>query len=331
MELCCLCENAIGNNLIAVEAYQNALKYDKNFKEAIVNMGQAYRDYGMAPEAKEQFIKALEIDSNYIHAYHLKGLMYHAEGKFEEALNDFLNGLIYDPKHVECRVMAGLVLHGMGNLTEAIKHYTLLIDHEDPEKIDDVQASFDEFDDGSSSNNNNNKEDGKNISRVAKFGSPSIWAWYQREMASYLQTILDVPFNTFHFSRCLHPMFKEMLTKRQPPKQLLKKKVKNKRMYNRNNNAMTNDISTDLDVVYKKQLKYFDDNVNSNKEELSLLLPYILRYGKLIQLKSPGFLSNLRQHRQCGYSILEMAQTIRKEWGQSEPSMINGTYSSSDQ
>ena len=326
-----LCENAIGNNLIAVEAYQNALKYDKKFKEAIVNMGQAYRDYGMAPEAKEQFIKALEIDSNYIHAYHLKGLMYHAEGKFEEALNDFLNGLIYDPKHVECRVMAGLVLHGMGNLTEAIKHYTLLIDHEDPEKIDDVQASFDEFDDGSSSNNNNNKEDGKNISRVAKFGSPSIWAWYQREMASYLQTILDVPFNTFHFSRCLHPMFKEMLTKRQPPKQLLKKHVKYKRMYNRNNNAMTNDISTDLDVVYKKQLKYFDDNVNSNKEELSLLLPYILRYGKLIQLKSPGFLSNLRQHRQCGYSILEMAQTIRKEWGQSEPSMINGTYSSSDQ
>ena len=55
-------------------------------------------------------------------------------------------------------------------------------------------------------------------------------------------------------------------------------------MYNRNNNAMTNDISTDLDVVYKKQLKYFDDNVNSNKEELSLLLQYILRYGKLIQL-----------------------------------------------
>ena len=125
--------------------------------------------------------------------------------------------------------------------------------------------------------------------------------------------------------------FDQQFDTRRQLAELINATVKYKRMYNRNNNAMTNDISTDLDVVYKKQLKYFDDNVNSNKEELSLLLPYILRYGKLIQLKSPGFLSNLRQHRQCGYSILEMAQTIRKEWGQSEPSMINGTYSSSDQ
>eukprot|EP00943_MAST-04B_sp_MAST-4B-sp1_P007832 g7832.t1 len=321
-----LCENAVGSNLVAVKAYQNALKYDSNFKEAIVNMGQAYRDYGMASEAAAQFTNALKMDSNYIHAHHLKGLLYHAEGKLEEALQDFLNGLIFDPKHVECRVMVGIVLHGMGRLTEAIKHYTVLIDDEDPENVDDVQLDSNEFDDGSKSSGI--EEGGQSISRVAKFGSPSIWAWYQREMASYLQTILDVKFINFHFTRCLHPLFKEMLTKRQPPKQLLQKHVKYEKMYRDVSNA---NITTDLDVVYKKKMEYFDDDINQIKEELSTLLPYVLHYGKLIQLKSPGFLSNLRQHRQCGYAILEMAQTIRREWSQAEPTIVTGKYSSSDQ
>ena len=50
-----------------------------------------------------------------------------------------------------------------------------------------LHHSFNEFESG-----NNGESDEKNMSRVAKFGSPSIWAWYQREMASYLQTVLDL-------------------------------------------------------------------------------------------------------------------------------------------
>ena len=124
-----------------------------------------------------------------------------------------------------------------------------------------------------------------------------------------------------------------MFTKRQPPKQLLQKHVKYKRMYNTRNNENNapNNARAALDVQYKKTTKYFNNNNNTNNEDLSLLLPYVFQYGKLIQLKSPGFLSNLRQHRQCGYAILEMAQTIRKEWNQAEATIISGKYSSSHQ
>jgi hypothetical protein len=38
------------------------------------------------------------------------------------------------------------------------------------------------------------------------------------------------------------------------------------------------------------------------------------KYGRLIQLNTPGFLSNLRQHRSCGLSILQMAQQARAFW-----------------
>ena len=55
-----------------------------------------------------------------------------------------MKSLVFDPKHSECRVMAGIALHGVGNLTEAIKHYTILVEEENPENIDDVQSSMDE-------------------------------------------------------------------------------------------------------------------------------------------------------------------------------------------
>ena len=36
--------------------------------------------------------------------------------------------------------------------------------------------------------------------------------------------------------------------------------------------------------------------------------------GKLIQLNTPGFLSNLRQHRTSGLVMLDLAQTVRRYW-----------------
>ena len=305
-----LCENAIGKNLVAVEAYKEALKYDAQFKEALVNMGQAFRDYGMAQQAQVQFERALEIDTEYIHALHLRGLMFHAEGRMQEALQDFLKSLVFDPKHSECRVMAGIALHGVGNLTEAIKHYTVLVEEENPENIDDVQSSMDESE---------SEPKGKT---VAKFGSPCIWAWYQREMACYLQSVFDRKLNTFHFSRPLHSLFKELLTKRQPPKELLRRGKGYEKIYSETERAKIND-----DVVYKRSIRQVEDG--SQKTNLALLLPHVLRYGKLLQLKSPGFLSNRRQHRQCGYAILEMAQTIRREWRQEKPTICSGKVSSS--
>ena len=47
-----------------------------------------------------------------------------------------------------------------------------------------------------------------------------------------------------------------------------------------------------------------------------------------MQLKSPGFLSNRRQHLQCGFAILEMAQTLRREWAAEETTLVSGEFSS---
>ena len=232
-----LCENALGNNLKAVKCYKKALKYDENFKEGYVNMGQAYRDYGMTDDAREAFQNAIlshqKITGNgstYVHAMHLRGLMHHGEGKYRLALNDFLDALTVQPRHVECRLMAGILLHGMGQFTEAIKHYGVLIENVNPQSFDSVASTLQSGPSLKGAPGNNAATDdvetdgaldsqGKN---VAKFGSPSIWAWYQREVAIMCQsTLLDQNFNNFHFGHRFNPLFKELLTKRSPPKHLL--------------------------------------------------------------------------------------------------------------
>ena len=46
-------------------------------------------------------------------------------------------------------------------------------------------------------------------------------------------------------------------------------------------------------------------------EEMATLVDLSRRFGQLIQLRTPGFLSNLRQHRMCGLAIIHMAQQAR--------------------
>lgn len=68
---------------------------DPQMKEAWVNLGQAYKDWGKYEEAMENFNKvidtipwaltdlfqALKMDSKYGHAYHLRGITQHGVGK----------------------------------------------------------------------------------------------------------------------------------------------------------------------------------------------------------------------------------------------------------
>ena len=37
-------------------------------------------------------------------------------------------------------------------------------------------------------------------------------------------------------------------------------------------------------------------------------------FGAKLQLNSPGYSKNVRQHRFCGMSVLELAQTMREVW-----------------
>jgi tetratricopeptide (TPR) repeat protein len=86
----------------AIHAHKRALELDPAFREALANIGQAYKDYGnsrthlpglllraflcrvwdagvdpllpSSVKAEKYFAKGLKVDPNYMHAFHLRGL-----------------------------------------------------------------------------------------------------------------------------------------------------------------------------------------------------------------------------------------------------------------
>ena len=54
--------------------------------------------------------------------------------------------------------------------------------------------------------------------------------------------------------------------------------------------------------------------VNTQLPEIQQTLQVADRVGRLIQLRSPGFLSNARQHRQFGLTVIHMVQVLRQRW-----------------
>lgn len=111
-----LCLNALGRPMEAIHAHKRALELDPAFREALANIGQAYKDYGnsrthlpgllfllvafsrrvwdagvdpllpSSVKAEKYFAKGLKVDPNYMHAFHLRGLARFGAGDHRYAI-----------------------------------------------------------------------------------------------------------------------------------------------------------------------------------------------------------------------------------------------------
>eukprot|EP01121_Diplochlamys_sp_Union-15-3_P001844 TRINITY_DN115_c0_g2_i1.p1 TRINITY_DN115_c0_g2~~TRINITY_DN115_c0_g2_i1.p1 ORF type:complete len:413 (+),score=63.44 TRINITY_DN115_c0_g2_i1:377-1615(+) len=115
------------------------------------------------------------------------------------------------------------------------------------------------------------------------------------ECAYYYQSHLDVPINTYNMDQDLDPLFKESWCKRVSPLTM--------RNYKRHTSL---DIKIP-DVVYSE---------TTQNPKIQILIDYSRDIGKLIQMNSPGYLPNIRQHRFAGLATIEIAQTLRAVWKQ---------------
>jgi tetratricopeptide (TPR) repeat protein len=100
----------------AIHAHKRALELDPAFREALANIGQAYKDYGnsrthlpglllllfafsrrvwdagvdpllpSSVKAEKYFAKGLKVDPNYMHAFHLRGLARFGAGDHRYAI-----------------------------------------------------------------------------------------------------------------------------------------------------------------------------------------------------------------------------------------------------
>jgi hypothetical protein len=118
---------------------------------------------------------------------------------------------------------------------------------------------------------------------------PSHQCYYQKELVLYLHKKLDVNMATFNPDVDLDPYFKEAYCKRHP--------TTHPRLCNYMPQRPISSKIPDVKLADK-----------APTPEMQKLVDLSRHFGKLIQLRTPGFLSNLRQHRMCGLAIIHMAQ-----------------------
>ena len=119
------------------------------------------------------------------------------------------------------------------------------------------------------------------------------WAWYLRQLALYYRLRADTPVWSFSPDRELPALFKEHMTKRKKPEE-----------------SAAVDFVHDVDVVKKDVV--LDHGLTLQRPGFAELAAAAQKLGALLQLNSTGFLANVRQHRQCGMSMIQMAQAARR-------------------
>lgn len=135
--------------------------------------------------------------------------------------------------------------------------------------------------------------------------SPEHIVWFHREVAYMLWMNLDNSVVTYYPDRLLNPRVSEELSQQNSWKHLV-------------GEGYLPIASTKLAKSLKAKAKHRDQNQVGDvsgsfvmSADASAVLNHTLYLAKWIQLTSPGFLPNLRQHRMFGITALHLAQLLR--------------------
>ncbi|XP_043709211.1 suppressor of RPS4-RLD 1-like [Telopea speciosissima] len=254
---------SIGEYRRAEEAHLKSIQLDQNFLEGWANLVQFYQDLANPVKALECLQQVLQIDVRFTKAYHLRGLLRHGMGEHRNAIKDLSVGLSIESSNIECLYLRASCYHAIGEYRNAVKDYDALL------SLD--QESMEKF-------------------------VLQCLAYYQKEIALYTASKINMEFCWFDIDGDIDPLFKEYWCKglhpqyvsdkvfRQPP---LRKSLKKNR-------------HTKQDFVVTKQK--------------ATLLQAADSLGERIQYDCPGFLPNRRQHRMAGLAAIEIAQKVSKAW-----------------
>jgi tetratricopeptide (TPR) repeat protein len=124
------------------------------------------------------------------------------------------------------------------------------------------------------------------------------FAFYQREWAIYQWRNLNRDISSFHPDIDLGGQFKEYFTMGVPPTDL---------------DHYVLQISPSVPLSRTHSLHVLEEDPAGAAFQYALRHQYI-HLNSILQLNSPGFLSNQRQHRQAGLAAMSMAHDLRLHW-----------------
>ncbi len=270
----------------AIYDFTRASECDPSDKTSLNYLGLCLTSNGRCPEAVKCFKRVIQIDptfkeawSNMAQAYKDWGDIKRCEECFKHAL-DQTDGSDY----VNAYYLRSLARYCSGNITGAIQDATKGCTIMPNEKnmlhmkalslhaIGLFHESIRVYD---------------TLVKIA----PTFFGYHQREIAIHVHSLLDTPLSRINMDNEFTKSFKEAWAKRLDPAVLKRSNYKPQ--------------------IFNESISDVLPNPVLSEEEL-LIIKYSAPFGARIQLKTPGFLPNKRQHGMCGFAVLEMAQVCFK-------------------
>ena len=83
----------------AMKYYENALELNPYFEDAMLNLGQIYKNMGRFVDAEDLYTRALKSNPKCTACLFKLGLLYHEMEKYVKAINHFEKTIEYIPEH----------------------------------------------------------------------------------------------------------------------------------------------------------------------------------------------------------------------------------------
>jgi tetratricopeptide (TPR) repeat protein len=110
----------------AVKYYQQAIKLESDFLEALINLGVAYYQLGKYSKAIDAYEKAIYLDPHSASIYNKLGSAYIIHGRFSKALDSFKKATEIEPKNPVSHYNLGIAYYLNGERDAAFKEYAIL-------------------------------------------------------------------------------------------------------------------------------------------------------------------------------------------------------------
>jgi tetratricopeptide (TPR) repeat protein len=272
----------------ALVDFKNAIKQNGNSAVSWNYYGLCENAIGQTEKAIKAYSKAISLDPSFKEGWTNMAQVYRDCGDPLNAEKYFAQAIALDPNYVHAYNLRGLERYGCGDIRGALADFTQGCAVAPSDKTVLYMKAVCHMNLGQS------------IQAVTFFSKllavdPDNVCFYQRELTLYLASRMDDDVQTYNYDIDLDKYMKESWCKRfslQHPRMKKYKKYPN--------------LHPSYQEVELKDEPYSEQALEILRAASSI--------GKLIQLNTPGFLPNLRQHRTSGLVMLDLAQTIRRYW-----------------
>ena len=278
--------------------FRKALDLEANNHITWNFVGLCENSLGRTREAIIAYQRAIQIDSKFKEAIANLAQAHRDAGDRDTSERVFAQAFRVDPKYVHGFHLRGLLYYGCGEIRMALADFSKGCEYDARDRNCQLMKAVCMHSLGNLSG------------AVAEYSAllryePGHQCYYQKELVLYLHKKLDTNMAAFNPDVDLDAYFKEAYCKRHP--------TTHPRLCNY---VPQRPLSTKIPDV-----KLSD---TAPTPEMKKLVDISRHFGKLIQLRTPGFLSNLRQHRMCGLAILHMAQQAAAHFRQGAKGASSG-------